>query len=109
MSLSREVRRRARHIWGPALGITVVVYFLVHAFQGDRGIPAWVQLRQEIAAAEEQLAAIEAERAALAAHVHGLKSESLDPDLLEERARAMAGLVRPDEIVIFVGRSGEPR
>jgi cell division protein FtsB len=109
MSLSREIRRRSRHVWGPALGITVVVYFLVHAFQGDRGIPAWVQLRQEIAAAERELSAATAEREALAAHVMALRSESLDPDLLEERARVMAGLVRPDEVVIFVGRSGEPR
>jgi len=109
MSLLREVRRRSRHVLGPALGITVVVYFLVHAFQGDRGIPAWVQLRQDVAAAERQLAASTAERDALAARVTRLKSDSLDPDLLEERARVMAGLVRPDEVVIFTGRTGDSR
>ncbi len=109
MSLRREIRRRSRHVWGPALGITVVVYFLVHAFQGDRGIPAWVQLRQDIAAAERRLAASTTEREALASRVARLKSDSLDPDLLEERARVMAGLVRPDEIVVFAPRAGESR
>jgi cell division protein FtsB len=109
MSLLREVRRRSRLVWGPALGITVVVYFLVHAFQGDRGIPAWVQLRQDVAAAEHRLAASTAEREALAGRVARLKGDSLDPDLLEERARVMAGLVRPDEVVVFTGRAGESR
>jgi cell division protein FtsB len=109
MSLLRELRRRSRLVWGPALGITIVVYFLVHAFQGDRGIPAWVQLREAIVQAEHQLAASTAERDALAARVNRLRNESLDPDLLEERARAMAGFVRPDEIVVFLGKGGEPR
>jgi cell division protein FtsB len=109
MSLLREIRRRSRHVWGPALGITVVVYFLVHAFQGDRGIPAWVQLMQDVAEAERRLAGSTAEREALASRVARLKSDSLDPDLLEERARIMAGLVRPDEVVVFTGRTGESR
>jgi cell division protein FtsB len=109
MSLLREVRRRSRHVWGPALGITVVVYFLVQAFQGDRGIPAWVQLRQDVAAAERQLAASTAEREALATRIARLRSDGLDPDLLEVRARVMAGLVRPDEVVVFIGPPGDAR
>ena len=109
MSLLRELRRRSRLVWGPALGITIVVYFLVHAFQGDRGLPAWVQLREAIVQADQQLAASIAEREALAGRVNRLRSESLDPDLLEERARAMAGFVRPDEIVVFLGKGNEPR
>ena len=37
MSLISELRRRARHIVGPTLGALLVLYFAVHAFEGDRG------------------------------------------------------------------------
>ncbi len=101
MSLISELRRRARHIWGPTLGVLLVLYFANHAFEGDRGALAWVQLSQKVADAVAMLADTEATRRELAMRVSQLRTDHLDPDLLDERARIMAGLVHPDDLVIY--------
>ena len=101
MSLISELRRRARHIVGPTLGALLVLYFASHAFEGDRGALAWVQLRQRVAEAAATLADTTAKRGELAMRVSQLHTDSLDPDLLDERARIMAGLVHPADLVIY--------
>jgi len=101
MSLIPELRRRARHVVGPTLGALLVLYFASHAFEGDRGAKAWMQLRQRVADAAAVLTAAEARRRELATRVSQLRTDSLDPDLLDERARIIAGLVHPADLVIY--------
>jgi cell division protein FtsB len=103
MSILRELRKRARQITLPVLGACVAGYFVYHGVQGDRGIIAWLVLNQQIRdanAAQDELAA---ERATLERRVALLKPDSLDPDLLEERARVMLNLAHADELVIPLG------
>ena len=52
MSVILEIRRRGRHIAGAILGALLFLYFLMHAVQGDRGLLAWLQIRQQIASAD---------------------------------------------------------
>ncbi len=101
MSLIVELRRRGRHVIGPTFGALVVGYFLFHAVQGDRGILAWAELKQEVAEAEQTLDWLTEARKKLDSRVSLLRSGSLDRDLLDERARIVSGLANPDEIVIF--------
>lgn len=101
MSLTLELRRRGRHILGPILGALAVAYFMFHALQGNRGLTTWMQLRQQVQIAQSMVAQTTAQRAEWEGRIKGLHSASLDPDLLDERARAMAGLAHADEIVIF--------
>lgn len=101
MNLVREVRRRARHIVGPVLGITLFAYFAYHVVQGDRGLIAWWRLGQQVEAAEVAYQRIAAERAAFAHRVKLLQPDSLDPDLLEERTRATLGFAHRDDLVIL--------
>ncbi len=100
MYIFDDIKRHLRNAIGPLLGAGAVVYFGVHAVQGDRGLMAWVQVRQEIAKAEIAAQEIAAERADLEHRVSLLKSESLDLDMLEERARMMLGVVRNDDVII---------
>jgi cell division protein FtsB len=109
MSLLREIRRHGRHVIGPALWMLAVAYFMFHAVQGERGLLIWMQVRQQVAAAETELAMSAAERERWEARIARLRSSNLDPDLLDERARYVAGLGRADEIVIFNGLEGETR
>ena len=44
MTLLYEMRKRARHVVGPVLAISVFGYFAYHSVQGDRGLIAWLQL-----------------------------------------------------------------
>jgi cell division protein FtsB len=105
MSLVREIHRRGRHVLGPTLGALLVGYFLLHAFQGDRGVVQWMHLRQQVAQAETTLARTGAARRELETHVRLLRADNLDPDLLDERARLMAGLARADELVVLYPRA----
>ena len=106
MSFILEIRRRGRHVAGAILGALLFAYFTFHAVQGDRGLLAWVQLKQQISHATADLDASAAERKIWEKRVALLGSNRLDPDMLDERARRVVGLGRKDEIVIFVPADG---
>jgi cell division protein FtsB len=88
-------------IIGPILGISLIGYFTYHLVQGDRGLTAWARLTQEVQDAKSVLAGVEAERQALDRRVGLMRSDHLDRDMLDERARATLNLVGPNEVVIF--------
>ena len=100
MRVVHELRRRGRAITGPVLGISLVCYFAYHMFVGERGLLAWTELTQELRDARATLAALDTERQTLERRVGLLQPEHLDPDMLDERARATLNLVGPNEIVI---------
>lgn len=101
MGFVAEIRTRARHIVGPALGICAVIYFTYHAVHGDRGLIAWRHLSQKVRTAREALAEASARRHLLEHRIKLLNPDSLDPDMLEERARLMLNYGYPDDIVIL--------
>ena len=101
MSMVREMRRRAGQILGPTLGACLAVYFAYHAIQGERGLISWWRLTQQVDAARMTLAETSVRRAILDRRVALLRPESLDRDMLDERARDMLNQVGADEIVIF--------
>jgi len=102
MAVLRELRRRARHIAPPVLAACVLSYFAYHAVQGDRGLLAWLQLRQDLAAAKAEETQLAQEHARLEQRVGLLRSDSLDADLLDQQAHALLGYGRPDEYVILL-------
>ncbi len=101
MLILAEIRRRARHVIGPFLGLMAVTYFAYHTVQGDRGLLAWWHLNQEIKQAEETLAQLEESRDTMERRARLLQPEQLDPDMLEERARTMLNMGRDDEVIIL--------
>jgi cell division protein FtsB len=100
MRLVDQLRRRLRAIATPVLGVSLVCYFAYHLFAGDRGLLAWLQLNQELRDARATYVAVHADREALERRVGLLRSDHLDPDMLDERARAVLQLGAPGEIVI---------
>jgi cell division protein FtsB len=85
----------------PAASAVIALYFAYHALVGDFGLVAWLELEREKAMLEEQLASAQAERLELEHRVSLLRPESLDPDMLEERARETLSLAHPNDITIF--------
>ncbi len=85
----------------PLLGCLAIVYFGYHAVEGDRGLLAWMAKSNVADQAHSHVATLKAERAELEHRVARLRPESLDLDLLDERARAVLNLSAPDEIVII--------
>ena len=86
---------------GPLIGLGAVGYFAYHTVEGDRGVLAWMHLRDDIVDAELQLAKVTSERQQLEHRVLLLRPDHLDPDMLEERARAMLNMGRADEVEVL--------
>lgn len=96
-----ELRARARHVVGPILGILVMAYFGYHLVHGERGLLAWWQLKQDVKTASRQRAEVAEGRRILEHRVRLLNPGTLDPDMLEERARLMLGFGRSDDMIIL--------
>lgn len=101
MELLDEFKKRARHVVGPVMGVLAVTYFGYHALHGDRGLFALRRLQHQIAEASQQFAVIDHRRQRLQHRVHLLYPDSLDPDLLAERAQAMLNYGEPGEYVFI--------
>jgi cell division protein FtsB len=98
------VKRKAKAAIPPLVFLSLVGYFGWNATQGDRGLKAYALQLQDLKLAQSQLAAAEAERDAWEMKVSGLRSNHLDPDTLDERARAMLNLADPGDIVVPYGQ-----
>jgi cell division protein FtsB len=109
MALFKDIRTYARQVVGPTLAVSVFAYFAYHAVEGDRGLLAWIQLEQEVESTQAELTKISRAREALAHQTDLLRSEALDPDMLDERARSVLGLIRKDEIIIVTPPAAEPQ
>ena len=81
--------------------LTGVIAIFAHAgLQGDHGLAAHREAEAGERRLRIELAELRAEREALANKVLRLSDRYLDLDLLDERARAVLGLVREDELVV---------
>ena len=102
MRVLTELRLRSSHIIGPIIGVCLIVYFLYHAVQGDRGLIAFWQLSKQVTQAENTYSMLNQKRAELQNRVTLLNPYSLNSDMIDERARFMLGYTKPDEVVIFL-------
>ena len=100
MSFGRALKRRLRDALLPLGFIALCGYFAWHSVHGDFGMLAREKRLEDIAQARQGLARAESERDAMERRVNGLRSERIDRDQLDERARTLLNLVGRDEIVI---------
>jgi len=103
------VTRRRLRSFLTALGLYVgaallIGYFGVNAYTGNHGLRAKQDLDQHFAELSDELARLKKERAEWQRKVALLKSESIDPDMLDERARAVLNYLEPREITLIVKR-----
>jgi len=82
------------------LAALLTAYFGMHAYTGDRGLKAKEDIEREKAALTQELAQLREEREGWSRRVALLRSESLDPDMLDERARAMLHYVHERDLVL---------
>jgi cell division protein FtsB len=84
------------------LAALLIGYFGVNAYTGDHGLKARQNLDQQIADLGHQLEGVKAERERWERRVALLKSDRIDPDMLDERARALLNYADPHDITIPV-------
>ena len=77
----------------------LVSYFGINAYTGKYGLTARQELDQESIALTSELQRLKKERAEGEKRVALLRSESLDPDMLDERARYQLDYASPRDLV----------
>jgi cell division protein FtsB len=101
-------RRRLRSFLtalGLYLGAALLIgYFGVNAYTGNHGLKARQDLDQQIGQFTLELANLKAERSTWERRVSLLRSESLDPDMLDERTRALLDYTDPRDLTLQLGR-----
>lgn len=80
----------------------MIAYFGYHAMTGDQGVLNWLVVEAEIDAVEIELAQARAERQALETTAARLRSDSLDLDYVEERARDLLNVAHPRDIIVDI-------
>ena len=78
----------------------LIIYFVLHAFTGDRGLLTSNQRDAALVAKTQELAQVRAQRVDLETRARLLRDTSLSADLLEERARSLLGFADPRDYVI---------
>lgn len=81
------------------LAALMVGYFGVNAYTGKYGLNARQELDQEIVALTSELVRLKQERAAGEQRVSLLRSNGIDPDMLDERVRYQLDYAHPNELV----------
>jgi cell division protein FtsB len=82
-----------------AIAAAIVGYFGVNAYTGKYGLNARQELDQEIVALTSELARLKRQRADGEHRVSLLRSDRVDPDLLDERARYQLDYASPRDLV----------
>ena len=77
----------------------MVGYFGVNAYTGKYGLNARQELDQEIVALTSELARLKQERTQGEQRVSLLRSDRVDPDMLDERARYQLDYANPHDLV----------
>jgi len=101
MTNGTSIGGTARGLGFPLIVMSLVAYFGYFAVYGNHGLINWMRLQHEIEVKQAEVDHVRAEREALEHRVRLLRPESVDPDLLEEQARARLGLSGPDEVIIL--------
>jgi cell division protein FtsB len=85
-----------------AVAALVIGYFGFSAYTGAHGLKAKQDLSQQQATLMGDIERTRAERVALEGKVSLLRADKLDPDMLDERARAMLNYLHPNDVTIML-------
>jgi len=101
-------RKRLRSIL-TALGLYVIAalligYFGVNVFSGNHGLKAKQDIDRQVAVLSSELAGLQAQRRQWERRIALLKSDQIDPDMLDERARALLDYTHPHDLTLIVDR-----
>jgi cell division protein FtsB len=99
-------RKRLRSIL-TALGLYVMAalligYFGVNAYSGNHGLKAKQDIDREMAALSAELSHLQSARAQWEHRIDLLKPDNIDPDMLDERARALVDYAGPNDLVMMI-------
>ena len=103
MPILRSLRRAAVAMITPVLFSGLTGYFVWQVSRGEHGLRTYHVREQQLVTAKLELTKAEAVRDAWETRVAGLRDHHVDPDTLDERARAMLNLAEPADLVVMYG------
>jgi cell division protein FtsB len=92
-------------IWINSLLFLLIIYFIYHSLNGDRGIFAYFKLKQELSQKEKLLTQLLTDKSVLENRTRSMHPSSIDSDMLDELARKELGLIGSDEKVIILNKT----
>lgn len=115
MPLSPAWKRKLISIAWQSFALLLVGYFVYTLTQGPSGLATLRALEGDVATAARELALVQTKRQALERDVKALHPETLDRDMLEERARAGLSwsldedlIIRPEDLRRLDGNNANP-
>jgi len=78
----------------------LIGYFSYHLVVGDHGLKSRAELQKQVAALQGELDGLKEVRKRIERDVDLMRADRLDPDMLDERARAILNFAHPNDIVI---------
>jgi cell division protein FtsB len=87
-----------------AVAAALIGYFWFHAFSGQRGLHAKHEIDQQLQELTAELDRLKVEKGLWERKVALLRSEGIDPDMLDERARALLNVAHPNDVVLMLRR-----
>ena len=103
MGIGRAIKQWLRAAVAPTVFLSLVGYFGWQATQGERGLQSYAMRQEQLRLVQADLQRTTLERENWERRVAGLKTQRLDPDTLDERARAMLNVADPADIVVPYG------
>jgi len=101
------VSHRRRRAVLTALGLYLfaaafIGYFGMNAYSGNHGLRAQKDLEQQLGAMQQELQDLRTERSDWERRVALLRSDRIDPDMLDERARKLIGYADPRDLTFLL-------
>jgi cell division protein FtsB len=101
MVTRKRLRSVLRAVGLYLMAALLIGYFGVNAFTGNHGLKAKQDLDQQIAELTRERDRLKADRSQWDRRVALLRSTSLDPDMLDERARGLLEYAHPNDVTLL--------
>ena len=100
--LSQVAKSNLKAIFSNLMWISLAGYFVYHIVIGGRGIISWTVLSREADQLEFELGKLKSENRFLENKIKGMRSDSLDLDLLEEQAERILGFCHAKDTIVLL-------
>lgn len=105
MSTRQRKQSKVRPLLLPLCCLFILSYFAYHAVEGDYGLFALGKLTERVALLDTELREVLTKRERMERHVQLMRPESLDRDMIDERARQALNMADAKDLVIFLAPS----
>ena len=102
MSTRQRKQSKIKPLLIPAVCLLILGYFAFHAVEGDYGLFALNKLQDREASLLAERDLLDAEKNRLEKQVALMRPESLDPDMIDEKARESLNMAHENDRVILL-------